>query len=195
MENAFLQKQIIRHNIRNTVKQLKFIEQKYAADSITNLIINYLNLHSNYQNIACYWPTKYEINTVSLIKFLLDNNKSCYLPIINNKNSTLNFIKYDNSTKLIKNKFGILEPTFTLEYAISIEYLDIIFMPLVAFDKLGNRIGSGAGFYDRSLANKHKYSCKLIGLAYSIQQVESCEPDPWDINLDHVITESQWFDF
>lgn len=195
MENAFLQKQIIRNNIRNTVKQLKFIEQQYAADSITNLIINYLNLHTNYQNIACYWPTKYEINTVSLIKFLLDNNKSCYLPVINNKNSTLNFIKYDNNTKLIKNKFGILEPNFNLEYTISIEYLDIIFMPLVAFDKLGNRIGSGAGFYDRSLANKNTYSCKLIGLAYSIQQVESCKPDPWDINLDHAITESQWFDF
>ncbi len=110
MENAFLQKQIIRNNIRNTVKQLKFIEQKYAADSITNLIINYLNLHTNYQNIACYWPTKYEINTVSLIKFLLDNNKSCYLPVINNKNSTLNFIKYDNNTQLIKNKFEISEP-------------------------------------------------------------------------------------
>lgn len=191
MENAPLHKQLIRSNIKKIVKNLSLLEKTQAAAHITNIIKDYLNLPINrdYKNFACYWPTQYEIDTRSLIKFLLTNNKFCYLPVIHNNN--LSFIKYKHNTKLIKNKFGILEPEFNIKHITSIDNLDIIFMPLVAFDTMGNRIGSGKGMYDRALINKYYNKCKLIGLSYSIQQVSVFQPDPWDISLDIIFTEQE----
>lgn len=185
-----MHKKFIRSNIKNTIAQLNLLDQKQAAENITSLIKNYLNspINHNYNHYACYWPTPYEIDTISLINFLLDNNKYCYLPVINNNNN-LDFIRYDYNTKLIKNKVGILEPEFNINHITHIHNLDIIFMPLVAFDSMGNRIGSGAGMYDRTLIKKNH--AKLIGLAYSIQQVPIFQPDPWDISLDIVFTEKE----
>jgi 5-formyltetrahydrofolate cyclo-ligase len=65
-------------------------------------------------------------------------------------------------------------------------------MPLVGFDKAGNRLGMGGGFYDRSFAFKQKrHSCqpKLIGLAHSIQQVDNLSVQGWDIPVDNIVTE------
>jgi 5-formyltetrahydrofolate cyclo-ligase len=193
------QKQLIRQQIRQNIKNnLTANARKKFSLQTTKLIIAKLNLlnFNNINNIACYWPTKYEIDSTYLIKFLLNNNKSCYLPVINNFNNKLAFIKYTNNTKLIKNKFNILEPEFDLNNQINLIDLDLIFMPLVAFDSLGHRIGSGGGFYDRTLQPllQKKYNIKLIGLAYSIQQIANFNPNQWDINLNSVVTEKIWLD-
>ncbi len=192
------QKNSIRQQIRVAIKNLTAAERNIAAKQMTALVLSYLTKKSlgNIKNIACYWPTTYEINTIELIDALIIQNKNCYLPIINENTNTLNFIKYTHKTKLIKNKFGILEPQFDINQLIKIMELDIIFMPLVAFDSLGNRIGSGAGLYDHSLTvNGHRVPCQLIGLAYSIQQVANFVINDWDINLNAVVTEQQWLYF
>lgn len=191
------QKQLIRQQIRQSIQNnLTSLERKFFSFQMTELIISKLNLlnFNSINNIACYWPTKYEIDSTYLIKFLLNNNKSCYLPVINN--NKLAFIKYTNNTKLIKNKFNILEPKFNIKNQINLIDLDLIFMPLVAFDSLGHRIGSGGGFYDRTLQPllQKKYTIKLIGLAYSIQQIANFNPNQWDINLNTVVTEKNWLD-
>ncbi len=191
------QKQLLRKQTRQTIKNLTTIERQYASLQITNLILSnltekFLN-NTDTQNVACYWPTNHEINTIELINKLLINSIPCYLPVINDQTQALDFVKYTNKTKLIENKFGILEPEFTIDQKININQLDLIFMPLVAFDKLGHRIGSGSGLYDRSLiSDGQKISCKLIGLAYSCQQVPNFTPNDWDINLDFVVTEREW---
>ncbi len=195
------QKKLMRAQVRQSIKHLTVIERQNISQQMTNLLLDILTsdpfklVFKNSKNIACYWPTKYEISSIPLIKFLLLNNKSCYLPVINNNSKTLDFIKYTSDTKLVKNKIDILEPAFNSADQVPITALDLIFMPLVAFDKMGHRIGSGSGLYDRSLANNNNLSCKLIGLAYSIQQIADFKPDRWDINLDFVATEQQWFDF
>jgi len=194
------QKKLIRAQVQKSIKQITVIERQNISQQMTNLLLTVLTsepyniLLNNSKNIAVFWSTEYEINSIFLINFLLKQNKSCYLPVINNNSQTLDFIKYTNNTKLIKNKFGILEPYFNIVDQISIASLDLIFMPLVAFDGLGHRIGSGSGLYDRSLSNNN-LSCKLIGLAYSMQQIANFNSDPWDINLNFVITEQHWFDF
>ncbi len=67
-------------------------------------------------------------------------------------------------------------------------------MPLVGFDSCGHRLGMGAGFYDRALRPRLDRTQsfrrpRLIGIAYSVQQVERLEPAPWDVALDLVVTE------
>jgi len=87
-----LQKNLIRSKIRKNIKDLTVTERQNASQQITKLILN--KLPSDSIHIAVYWPTKYEINSIPLIEFLLINHKSCYLPVINQHTQTLNFIKY-----------------------------------------------------------------------------------------------------
>lgn len=77
--------------------------------------------------------------------------------------------------------------------------LDLIILPLVAFDLSGNRLGMGGGFYDRTLSFKHQ-RChwkgpKLIGIAHELQRVDLLPVNDWDIPLDAVITEQKLYQF
>ena len=68
-------------------------------------------------------------------------------------------------------------------------------MPLVGFDRLGNRLGMGGGFYDRTFAFTAKNSSpspKLIGLAYSFQELQAIKPQPWDIPVSGIVTEKEY---
>ncbi|MGC8697609.1 MAG: 5-formyltetrahydrofolate cyclo-ligase [Halothiobacillus sp.] len=67
-------------------------------------------------------------------------------------------------------------------------HLDAILIPLVGFDRAGNRLGMGAGFYDRSLAHLRRPKPLLIGIAFSTQEVKHLPADPWDIALDYIVT-------
>jgi 5-formyltetrahydrofolate cyclo-ligase len=88
---------------------------------------------------------------------------------------------------LVINKYGIPEPISN-----KIKYPDILLIPLVAFDKNLNRIGYGAGFYDRYI-NKIIKIKKIItiGLAYSFQRVKKIPINKYDIKLDYIITEKK----
>ena len=82
---------------------------------------------------------------------------------------------------------------------ISANFLDIVFVPLVAFDLNGFRIGMGSGYYDRTFEKKlaikdPKYPV-LIGLAYEFQKQECLNHQPWDVPLDMVVTELKTYKF
>jgi 5-formyltetrahydrofolate cyclo-ligase len=75
--------------------------------------------------------------------------------------------------------------------------LDVILMPLVAFDGQGNRLGMGAGYYDRTLAflrhRRHWRKPRIIGLAYEFQRMPALPAEPWDVPLDGIITEAGFY--
>ncbi|MBW5290132.1 MAG: 5-formyltetrahydrofolate cyclo-ligase [Candidatus Ruthia sp. Asou_11_S2] len=138
------------------------------------------------QKIAIYLPNDGEIDTKYITNFLKKQGFSIYLPILANK--SLKFAKVNKYFK--KNRFGIKEPVST--QILNAKQMNIIFMPLVGFDKNKNRIGMGGGFYDRTLAfKKHQTNYnnpKLYGLAFDCQQVTKIDSQPWDIAPDAVIT-------
>jgi len=72
----------------------------------------------------------------------------------------------------------------------------LIFLPLVAFDNAGNRLGMGGGYYDRTLAWKQRrrywHGSRLIGVAYGFQQLERLPVESWDIGLDGILTDRQY---
>ena len=91
-----------------------------------------------------------------------------------------------------KNKYGIREPESPT--LVDANCLDVVLMPLVGFDRTGNRIGMGGGFYDRTfqfLSGRKKTKPLLIGLAYSIQEVANIPNRPWDIPLNFIATENE----
>ena len=100
---------------------------------------------------------------------------------------------YHAETKLIENRYKILEPKYNKEYEMQASQLDCVFVPLLAFDKIGNRLGMGAGFYDATFAftQQKQHTIQLIGLAYEFQHVDSLVPESWDVPLNAIITEKQ----
>ena len=97
------------------------------------------------------------------------------------------------------NRYNILEPELKNAELIAAENLDLVLVPLVAFDLSGNRLGMGAGFYDTtfSFLNNIKRPSKpyLLGLAYEWQKLATLEKENWDITLDAVITDQTFYDF
>jgi len=67
---------------------------------------------------------------------------------------------------------------------------DLVLTPLIAFDRAGNRIGQGAGCYDRYFAHNEK--ALRIGLAWSLQEAAAVDIQPWDMPLDAIATEAEW---
>ena len=105
----------------------------------------------------------------------------------------MEFFKFAPHSRLRRNAFGIPEPEATATTRIAVRHLDIIFMPLVAFDDRGWRLGSGAGFYDRCIhhlrPSRRWRRPKLIGIAYAQQRIDRLAPHVWDIPMDAVITD------
>lgn len=147
------------------------------------------------QHIACYHALEKEFSANPLIQIICHAQKKCYLPTL--QQDLLHFVAFQPGDNLRKNRYQILEPE-TIANKTTAEELDIVFLPLLGFDKYGNRLGMGGGYYDRTFAfvteSKIKKP-KLIGLAYASQEVEAIPQEPWDIALDAVLTEKKLIHF
>ena len=177
----------LRQQIRKTRANLTALQQQQAEDSITQQALALIEAR-NAQHIALYVSFDGEISTDKLIKILWAQGKQVYLPVLHpfNPNHLL-FLRYLPDTPMLKNKFGIWEPKLNVQSVLPLEELDILFTPLVAFDKQGNRLGMGGGFYDRTLQNWRNSSFIPVGLAHQCQQVEQLPTEAWDVPLHQIL--------
>lgn len=144
-------------------------------------------------NFAFYLPHRGEVSCWPLIEYALSLGKNCYVPkVFPGKKRGMWFLPYNGKDTVQSGSFGILEPTAKTSTAIRPSELDIIFMPLVAYDSLGNRLGMGGGYYDTLLGNftKNQSKPQLIGLAYNFQQAPNVPIEKWDQKLDAIATPS-----
>ena len=177
----------LRQQIRKTRANLTALQQQQAEDSITQQALALIEAR-NAQHIALYVSFDGEISTEKLIKTLWAQDKHVYLPVLHPFNSNhLLFLRYLPDTPMLKNKFGILEPKLNVQNVLPLDELDILFTPLVAFDKQGNRLGMGGGFYDRTLQNWQNSSFIPVGLAHQCQQVEQLPTEAWDVPLHQIL--------
>ena len=177
----------LRQQIRKTRANLTALQQQQAEDSITQQALALIE-ERNAQHIALYISFDGEISTDKLIKTLWAQDKHVYLPVLHpfNPNHLL-FLRYLPDTPMLKNKFGIWEPKLNVQNVLPLDELDILFTPLVAFDKQGNRLGMGGGFYDRTLQNWQNSSFIPVGLAHQCQQVELLPTEAWDVPLHRIL--------
>ena len=177
----------LRQQIRKTRANLTALQQQQAEDSITQQALAFIE-ERNAQHIALYVSFDGEISTDKLIKNLWAQDKHVYLPVLHpfNPNHLL-FLRYLPDTPMLKNKFGIWEPKLNVQNVLPLDELDILFTPLVAFDKQGNRLGMGGGFYDRTLQNWQNSSFIPVGLAHQCQQVEQLPTEAWDVPLHQIL--------
>jgi 5-formyltetrahydrofolate cyclo-ligase len=148
---------------------------------------------SNSDRLACYLANDGEIDPQPIVERAWKMHKQVYLPVLSPLGHRLYFAPYRPDTSLCANRFGIMEPDCHPRDWLSAQQLDLILLPLVAFDDAGNRLGMGGGFYDRSLAyrqhRQHWLKPQLFGLAHELQKTTQLKTRSWDIPLDAIATE------
>ena len=174
---------------KKCLEKRNFFSKKIGNDCLKeidiNLIISEIKSKLKISSIAIYHPTKSEISPLKLIKICKNLSIKICLPIIDKNNNVLIFSEFDNETSLKKNKFGINEP-------ININKIvpDIVFVPMVGFDKNLNRLGYGKGYYDRTISKLRKLkNIFVIGLAYDSQMVTCIPTENHDEKMDIIITD------
>lgn len=191
-----LRKQI-RQQVRKARQQLSAEAQHQAAEALVQQAKQFPELQQAL-HIALYLSNDGELDTAALLQYLQQQGKTLYLPVLHPFTAGyLLFQRYDAQTPMHLNQFGIREPKPDVTAIMLPAQLDVIFMPLVAFDVQGQRLGMGGGFYDRTLSVLPKTSQKplLVGLAHQCQQVETVPTEPWDVPLPLVLTPNQLWDF
>jgi 5-formyltetrahydrofolate cyclo-ligase len=150
-------------------------------------------MYRNSRNLAVYLANDGEIDPSPLIEHAWQNRKNVFLPVLAPLSKRLYFAPYRNGSRMQLNRFNIPEPACAKHQWKLPWQLDLLLMPLVAFDSSANRIGMGGGFYDRSLAYlKHRQYWRkplLVGLAHDMQKLEQIEQQPWDVPVDYIMTE------
>lgn len=178
-----LEKKIIRKFLINRRKQLSGdCEKKNMSHVHLRPLLN--NINSDY--VGSYVDYNFELSTNSLNKYLIEKNINICLPKINSQSKEINFFKFSTGTKLIKNKYNILEPEVTNE----IIFPKLVLVPLLAFDESGFRLGYGGGFYDKYFSSQEEKDIIKVGLGFSFQKANQIPIESHDQKLDWILTES-----
>ena len=136
--------------------------------------------------VASYVPVGGEADPHHLARAAVEAGCRIALPHVTSREEELRFLAWDTEAALAPGPFGLSQPELTAAELAP----DLILTPLVGFDAAGNRLGQGAGHYDRAFA---RFPDALrIGIAFDVQQTDSLQPDPWDVPLHAIVTESGW---
>lgn len=182
----------IRRLKRQQRRELSANQQKQHAQTLAKRIITSAEYKKS-QHIACYLANDGEISPHNVIEHAWRMNKIVYLPVLSPLKNSLHFAPYTKNCRMLNNRFGIPEPECHPSNWRKAWQLNLLFLPLVAFDESGNRMGMGGGFYDRTLAYLNHFQQwkkpQLVGLAHEIQKENKLTTQAWDVPLDMVVTE------
>jgi len=183
----------LRRNIRQQRRSLQPSEQQLLSSAICQHILH-SSLYLRARRIGGYIANDGEAGLEDIFVNTCKMYKQWYLPILDQlHHNRLWFAPCDLDTSYNVNRYGIPEPISQSRLRRRPVNIDLILMPLVAFDKSGNRLGMGGGFYDKTFAflRQRKYWRRplLLGVAYSFQQVNTLTQQEWDIPLDAIVTE------
>jgi 5-formyltetrahydrofolate cyclo-ligase len=146
------------------------------------------------RRIGAYLAADGELDPAPVIDAAIAAGKRCFLPVLHPfAGPALWFCEWRPGDRLVLNRYGIPEPVVTRRTLRTARELDLLLVPLVAFDDAGNRLGMGGGYYDRTLAylplRRHWRRPRVIGFAHALQRVESLPRNAWDVPVDAVVTE------
>lgn len=186
-------KKQLRNKLRKQRSELPLSIQSEKSSQIVDLV-SQSNTFINSRKIAFYHAVRGEANPAGLAQKarLQKLGTQFYLPILE-ANKSLVFAPVNLTTKFRSNQFSIPEPICDKNEIITADQLDLVIVPLLGFDKHGNRLGMGGGYYDRSFAFKKQEPIPpiLMGFAYAMQEIDSLAAESWDVALDMIATENK----
>lgn len=188
-------RQQIRQQIRQRRRALTPEQQRQFAQQGADRMMAYPPMVMA-RTVALFLSFDGELDTQPLIDQLWRAGKRVYLPVLHPFSpGNLLFLHYHPHSELVLNRLRIHEPKLDVRDVLPLSQLDVLIVPLVAFDASGQRLGMGGGFYDRTLQNWQRYRLQPVGYAHDCQQVEALPTEQWDIPLPAVITPAklwQW---
>lgn len=183
-----MDKKNIREEIINKRNELS-LEIKTQYDmTIFSELIN-CEFYKKAKKIFTYVSFGSEIDTIKFIKYALNDNKEIYVPKTDKTKKEMVAIRINSLDNMSVDNWGILEPKSVDKNKIGKDF-DLILMPGLAFDRKGNRIGYGGGYYDKYLSQLKETSNKIV-LAYDFQIVNNIENEPHDIKVNYIITNNE----
>ena len=192
-------KKQLRREMRCRRRALSSDQQQTAGDALSAHLLRLPGLAGG-RRFAGYLANDGEIDPMPALVKLIGRGRQCFLPIIvPGRRPKLLFGPFDSSSLFAANHYGIPEPQVGPNEKLKAGELDWLFLPLVAFDRSGNRLGMGGGFYDATLeALRHRCHWmrpRLVGLAHEFQCVDRLDIDNWDVPLHGIVTESGYHSY
>ena len=171
-------------------KKLDNVQIISKSISISNNIQDLPIWDHNFYHIYLPIKEKNEVDTMPIINILNNKKKKVLIPKSDFNNTTMKSFLLNDNTVLKKNNYGITEPINNEEF---LGRIDVIFIPLVAYDLIGNRVGYGKGFYDKFLRNQNNKILR-VGLSF-FNPEKRIKIDEHDENLDFCVTPNRIFSF
>jgi 5-formyltetrahydrofolate cyclo-ligase len=178
-------KDLLRQAFLDRRSRLSQAEQENAGEAVVAKLIGQKEIF-NALEIGLYWGMRGELPTMACFKKLKGGERHLYFPRLN-KLDQLEFVEISHEKELRKGTFGVLEPDPTLS-SVSLEQLEVLIIPGVAFDLQGKRLGWGKGYYDKTLKD---FAGMRVGLAYDFQVKEKIPAGDLDEPVDVIITPSR----
>lgn len=184
------ERRALRREMRRRRRALSVSERRAAARALSNRLAG-SRWFLNSRTIAVYLSNDGEIDLSLLVRRAWAMGKRTYLPRL--FGPRLWFVPFHAQSVLAGNRFSIPEPVGPSRRRIRPMFLDLVLFPLVAFDGCGNRLGMGAGYYDRTfeaVRRRHVWpGPKRVGVAYELQYMDSLPAADWDIPLNAIVTD------
>lgn len=172
--------------IRSSMKEKRLLLDEKTFSLYNQQIFQKVLQHPIYQSsqmIAFYVSMNKEVDTIKLIEQTLKEKRVC-VPKVEGK--TMQFYEIHSLNDLKEGHFHVLEPM--TDELILPNHIDLIFVPMLAFDYSLYRVGYGKGYYDRYFQTG--YQGYKLGLAFDFQHVDEIETNSFDIALDEIISET-----
>jgi 5-formyltetrahydrofolate cyclo-ligase len=167
---------------------------RLSAEQSIHATLERLGVFRQGAHVALYLPTRGEVDVRPCLELARRRGTRVYVPrIASSRRRQMLFAPWRAGSAHRTNAFGIVEPG-SAAGARPVIGLDVVVLPLVGFDDRGNRLGMGAGYYDRALRRRRDRTAawrrpRLIGVAYACQQLPAIPASAWDVPLDLVVTE------
>ncbi|UKM65908.1 5-formyltetrahydrofolate cyclo-ligase [Flavobacteriaceae bacterium GSB9] len=182
----------LRRTYRSLRKNLSLNDVEDLSLAIANQVLKLPVWNASFYHIFLSIKEQKEVNTDYILNILSGKDKNILVSKSDFETGEMTHFLLTDSTKIKKNAYNIPEPVDGIE--ISDDKIDIVFIPLLAFDKKGNRIGYGKGFYDRFLSNCKPETLK-IGLSFFEAENEITDVFESDVKLDFCVTPKSIYKF
>lgn len=188
----------LKTQLRNTIRRKRTsigTARRKAWDAKINDALEAYARRKTPRVVAAYLAFDGEPNLAPSLSVLAELGTKLAVPVIHGEPDQrfISMRQFIPDEGLQTNYYGIAEPVAAREFPLT--DIDLVLVPLVAWDRRGNRLGMGAGYYDRLFQPvSRKKRPVRVGVGYDLQQSECVPVDPWDIRLHAVLTEKGWFD-
>ena len=163
-------------------------ERAVASRAIVDKLCN-LTSYQSASVVLIYMTFGSEIETKPLFERIVTDGKVVVLPRVDKTSQTLMLHSVKSVAELQSSRWGIFEPA-TPAPIVALKEVGFVLLPGVAFDRTGNRLGYGRGYYDKLLSRADPTLAR-VAAAYACQVVEKVPAGPWDQKIDTVITENE----